>query len=51
MCQEQEKEMEKLKINVEETAKNYSKLEGFEDGRYPDPINPDAYLKKYYNWP
>ena len=28
MCQEQEKEMEKLKINVEETAKNYSKLEG-----------------------
>ena len=28
MCQEQEKEMEKLKINVEETAKNYAKLEG-----------------------
>lgn len=27
MCQAQEKEMEKLKINVEETAKNYSKLE------------------------
>ena len=26
-CQSQEKEMEKLKINVEETAKNYSKLE------------------------
>jgi chromosome segregation ATPase len=28
MCQAQEKEMEKLKINVEETAKNYNKLEG-----------------------
>ena len=28
MCQAQEKEMEKLKINVEETSKNYSKLEG-----------------------
>ena len=27
MCQAQEKEMEKLKINVDETAKNYSKLE------------------------
>ena len=27
-CQAQEKEMEKLKINVEETAKNYTKLEG-----------------------
>ena len=28
MCQAQEKEMEKLKINVEETSKNYNKLEG-----------------------
>ncbi len=32
-------------------VKNYKTLEGFEDGKYPDPLNPDAYLKKYYNWP
>ena len=37
--------------NWKDIIKNYSKLEGFEDGRYPDPIKPDAYLKKYYNWP
>ena len=32
-------------------VQKYTNLEGFEDGRYPDPLNPDAYLKKYYNWP
>ncbi len=32
-------------------VQKYTNLEGFENGRYPDPLNPDAYLKKYYNWP
>ena len=28
-----------------------STISGFENGRYPDPTNQDAYLKIYSNWP
>ena len=28
-----------------------STIDGFVDGRYPDPLNQEAYIKKYSNWP
>ncbi len=28
-----------------------STIDGFENGRYPDPLNQEAYIKKYSNWP
>ena len=37
--------------NWKDIVKNYSKLDGFEDGRYPDPINQEAFIKYYKNWP
>ena len=32
-------------------AKKYQYLEGFENGRYPDPYNQEAFIEKYKNWP
>ena len=37
--------------NWKSIVSNYTKLEGFESGRYPDPDNQEAFLKQYNNWP
>ncbi len=37
--------------NWNNVIKGYTKLEGFESGRYPDPLNQDKFLEVYSNWP
>ena len=37
--------------NWKNIVKKYQYLEGFEEGRYPDPYNQKAFLEVYKNWP
>lgn len=37
--------------NWKSIVSGYTKLEGFESGRYPNPDNQEAFLKQYSNWP
>lgn len=37
--------------NWNNIVKSYKTLEGFENGRYPDPLNQKKFLEVYSNWP